>query len=213
MNRIIIILGIILAVLLAIAAFFTFFPSDSADINATNLDILGNGTIGENGTLNVKLSNGEGIALRDKQINVVVKDENGSVVFEDSAKTHVNGVANVKVENVTPGEYEVTVTFDGDDNYSSSNITEKLIIAEGVVEEDADSDEGGDDDTADDDAGSSSQASRSSSYSGRSSNGGGSSNGGSSDSSDDGGSSDSSDDGGSSDTPEPAPVNPNPVEG
>ena len=104
MKKIIIILGIILAVLLAIAAVFTLFPSESSEVNnSTNLDILGNGTIGENGTLNVKLSNGEGIALRDKQINVVVKDENGSVVFEDSAQTHVNGVANVKVENVTPG--------------------------------------------------------------------------------------------------------------
>lgn len=211
MNRIIIILGIILAVLLAIAAFFTFFPSDSADINATNLDILGNGTIGENGTLNVKLSNGEGIALRDKQINVVIKDENGNVVFEDSAQTQVNGVANVKVENVSPGEYEVTVAFEGDENYSSCNITEKLIIAEGVVDEDADSDEGADD-AADSDADSGSQAS-SSSYSGRSySNGGGSSDSGSS-AVPDGGSSDASDDGGNPDTPEPAPVNPDPVEG
>ena len=177
-KRILIILGGIVVILAVIAAVLTFTLSGSDDPSYTQLDILGNGTIGENGTLNVKLTNGEGIALKDKEIHVTVKDKNGSVVFEKSAKTYVNGVANVKVENVSPGEYDVNVTFDGDNNFTACSLSEKLTIAQGVVEEDTDSDA----DTGDDSTSSSqSQSSSSSSYSRSSSSNSYSNNGASSD--------------------------------
>ena len=177
-KRILIILGGIVVVLTVIAAVLTFTLSGSDDPSYTKLDILGNGTIGENGTLNVKLTNGEGIALKDKEIHVTVKDKNGSVVFEKSAKTYVNGVANVKVENVSPGEYDVNVTFDGDNNFTACSLSEKLTIAQGVVEEDTDSDA----DAGTDSTGSSqSQSSSSSSYSRSSSSNSYSNNGASSD--------------------------------
>ena len=189
-KRILVALGV-LAVVAAVLAIFMIFPSEEGVDKTSNIEILGNGTIGVNGTLNVKLSSGDGIALKDKTVHVSVRDENGSVVFEDSAQTHVNGVANVKIANVSAGEYEVNVTFDGDNNYTGSSIVEKLIIDEGVVDEDTD--DGAD--AAADDGSSQSQSSSSSysrSYSGNSNNGGGSSDSGSqTDSSDGDGGSDS----------------------
>ena len=159
-----IILGVIVAIAVVIAAFMLLSAEDT---NLSKLDILGNGTIGENGTLNVKLSNEEGVALKDKEVHVTVKNSKGKVVFENSAKTYVNGVANVKIENVSAGEYEVNVTFDGDENYTACSISEKLIIAQGVVE---DTEENDDVDTANavdttSDSSQSSSSYRSSSYS------------------------------------------------
>ena len=95
-------------VLIAIAAAFMLFSSSGEDCK---LAIIGDGTIPENGTLNVKLSNAENIALKDKEIHVTVKDSDGNVVFEDSATTYVNGVANVRIANVSAGnevfEFEI----------------------------------------------------------------------------------------------------------
>ena len=132
---------LLVAVVIGAAVIASFiFSSFAEGAGNSKLDILGNGTIGENGTLNVKLSNGDGVALKDKEVHVAVKDSKGKTVFEKSAKTYVNGVANVKIENVSAGKYDVNVTFDGDENYTASSVVEKLTIAEGVVEEDTNND-------------------------------------------------------------------------
>ena len=171
-KRILVALGV-LVVVAAVLAIFMAFPSDDGSDRTSSIEILGNGTIGVNGTLNVKLSSGNGVALKDKTVHVSVKDENGSVVFEDSAQTYVNGVANVKMVNLSAGEYEVNVTFDGDNNYTGSSVVKKLVVAEGVVEEDTD--DGADADADDDSSQSQSSSSSSSRSHSRSSNGGGSS--------------------------------------
>ena len=173
MNRNIIILGVIVAIV-AVGAAVMMFPSLSVDgADKSNLDILGNGKIAENGTLNVKLSNSEGIALKDKEIHLTVKDANGSVVFEKSAKTFVNGVANIKMENVSSGEYEVSATFDGDKNHTAATASEKLVIGNpqddsdddnSTSTDDASSDDGSDDSSTQSSSSSSSQSS--SSYNG-----------------------------------------------
>ena len=163
-KKIIIILGIIVVIAAVLAAFM--FSSFGEDTASSQLDILGGGSIPENGTLNVKLSNGDGVALKDKEVHVVVKNSKGKVVFDKSSKTYVNGVANVKIENVSPGKYDVNVTFDGDENYTACSIAEKLIIAKGAVEEDTD-DDTDDASAAADDTSSSSQSQSSSSYSSR----------------------------------------------
>ena len=131
---------VILGVIVFIVAIFGAFvlSSSAGDAGNSNLDILGNGTIEENGTLDVKLSNEDGVALKDKEIHVTVTNSKGKVVFEKSAKTYVNGVANVKLEKVKAGKYDVNVTFDGDENYTASSASGKLVIAKGVVEEDTD---------------------------------------------------------------------------
>lgn len=86
MDKRIIILGVIVAIVAVGAAAWMFLSPSVDDADKSNLDILGNGTIAENGTLNVKLSNSEGIALKDKEIHLTVKDSNGSVVFEKQQK-------------------------------------------------------------------------------------------------------------------------------
>ena len=129
---------ILIVAVVLVASVFAFFiiSSFAEDVDNSKLDILGNGTIEENGTLNVKLSDLDDVALKDKEIHVAVKNSEGNTVFEKSAKTHDNGVANVKMENVSAGIYEVNVTFGGDEEYTASSVVEKLIIGDGVAEED-----------------------------------------------------------------------------
>lgn len=131
-----IIIGAILAVVIAAAAFMLF--SSGSDAGYSKIDIIGEGTVGENGTLNVKLENGQNIALKDKNVTVTLKNSKGKVVFNKTAKTFVNGVANIKLTNVSPGEYEVNATFGGDENYTASSVSEKIKIVAGESNETAD---------------------------------------------------------------------------
>lgn len=133
------ILGVVV-VLAAVAAALALSSFTAGESHASKIDIIGNGTIEENGTLNVKLTNDQGVALKDKSIHVSVKDANGTVVFNQSATTFVNGVANVQLANVTAGEYEVNVAFDGDENYTASSASEKLTVVSSEVEEDVEED-------------------------------------------------------------------------
>ena len=130
-----IILGI-LAVIAAVAIWFMYFSPVDASSDYSMINIIGDGTIGENGTVYAKLVNGENVALKDKEVHITVKDSKGSVVFEDSSKTYVNGVVNFKLTNVSAGKYDVNITFDGDENFTSCSVSEKLTIKAGEVEED-----------------------------------------------------------------------------
>ena len=74
-------------------------------------------------------------SLGNKAIKVSIIDKNGKAVYTKDLKTHVIGMALVKVENITPGTYTVNVTFNGDENYTSSSASQKINISSGHVEE------------------------------------------------------------------------------
>ena len=136
-----IIIGGIIVAIAIVAAFMLFSPNN--DSGYSKIDIIGDGNVPENGTLNVKLENGQNIALKDKNITITIKDSKGKVVFNKTAKTFVNGVANVKLTNLSPGEYNVNATFNGDENYTASSVSEKIKIVAG------ESDDAGDENTTD----------------------------------------------------------------
>ena len=131
-----IIIGIVAVALVAVAATFLFNPSN--DPSFTVIDILGDGVIGDNGTIYVKLTDGNKNSLSGKTIHVEIVDKNGTVVYSQDGKTHATGVAIFKTNNLTPGEYTIKASFDGDGNHSKSSVSEKLTIKAGYVEEDVD---------------------------------------------------------------------------
>lgn len=107
---------------------------------------MGNGSIHENGTIGIKLTNGENTALKNKTVHVCVKDSEGKIVVDKTAKTYVSGVVGVGLTNVSAGEYDVNVTFEGDENYTSSSVSQKLKIIAGESDDgglDTDYDENG----------------------------------------------------------------------
>ena len=127
-----IIIGIVIIIAIAVAGIIFSSPNSAKN---TQIQILNNGSIGENGTIYIKLTDMEKNSLGDKPIKVSIIDKKGKAVYTKELKTHVTGMALVKVENITPDTYTVNVTFNGDANYSSSSVSKKINIVSGHVEE------------------------------------------------------------------------------
>lgn len=131
-----IIIGIII-IIGAAAAGIMFMPGDSAKY--TTLDVLNKGAVGgENGTIYVKLTDEDKTSLSDKEVHIKLTDDKNNVIFEDTSKTHVTGVAFAKINNISSGEYNLNVTYDGDENYTGCSISQKLTVGEGEIEEQVD---------------------------------------------------------------------------
>lgn len=127
-----VIIGIVIIIAIAVAGIIFSSPNSAKN---TQIQILNNGSIGENGTIYIKLTDMEKNSLGDKPIKVSIIDKKGKAVYTKELKTHVTGMALVKVENITPDTYTVNVTFNGDANYSSSSVSKKINIVSGHVEE------------------------------------------------------------------------------
>ena len=127
-----IIIGIVIIIAIAVAGIIFSSPNSAKN---TQIQILNNGSIGENGTIYIKLTDMEKNSLGDKPIKVSIIDKKGKAVYTKELKTHVTGMALVKVENITPDTYTVNVTFNGDANYSSSSVSKKINIVSGHVDE------------------------------------------------------------------------------
>ena len=127
-----VIIGIVIIIAIAVAGIIFSSPNSAKN---TQIQILNNGSIGENGTIYIKLTDMEKNSLGDKPIKVSIIDKKGKAVYTKELKTHVTGMALVKVENITPDTYTVNVTFNGDANYSSSSVSKKINIVSGHVDE------------------------------------------------------------------------------
>ena len=129
-----IIIGVIIIVI-AIVAIFTYAPSNE-EVHASELIILNNNTLGNDSTLYVKLTSKDNVSLSDKTIHITVKDKNKTTVADTSAKTHMTGVAVVKLNSLSDGDYEIIASFEGDENYTACNVSKKITVGDGYVEED-----------------------------------------------------------------------------
>ena len=91
--------------------------------NCTNLDTS---------SVNVTVTGGD--SLRDTVISVVVSPNNatGNVTFNIAGKDYVidlvNGKGNITISDLPVGEYNVNVTYNGDNNYYPSSTVAKLNI-------------------------------------------------------------------------------------
>lgn len=127
-----IITGIII-IIAVVAASIIFAPSISAQY--TSIDVLNKGDLGENSTIYVKLTDGDKTSLSNKTIHVKLTDGKNNVVYEDSVKTQATGVAIVKLHNVSAGEYNLDVNFDGDENFTGCSISQKVKVITGEVKD------------------------------------------------------------------------------
>lgn len=125
--------GIIVVVAIVVAS-IVFAPT--TDAQTSTLSILNKGEIGQNGTVYVKLTDNQNTSLSGKTVHIKISDGSGKAVYEGDAKTHATGVAIANLNSVAPGNYTLEVTFDGDENYTSSSISKKITIVGEDIEED-----------------------------------------------------------------------------
>lgn len=131
-KRRLMIIGVIIVVV-AIAAVAMLGSSNSSQ---TNMKILNNGEIGENGTIYVKLTDNENNSLANKDVRIDITDKAGKTVFSKTVKTSVTGVGIAQVGNITEGKYTVNATFDGDKNLTKSSASKQISIKSGFVKDD-----------------------------------------------------------------------------
>lgn len=127
-----IILGIIVVIAIVVGG-IVFAPH--SDGISTSIEILNHKDVGENGNVYVKLKDASGASLSNKTLHVKITDKNNKVIYDKSVETHSTGVAIVKLQNATPGEYTINITFEGDGNYSECSLSQKIVISGDAVDE------------------------------------------------------------------------------
>lgn len=129
-KKIIIGLVIVIIALVGIALYMFYGQHQS-----TQIEIMGNGTIEETGSLNIKLSLLNGTGVGNKKINVVIIDKKNKEVLKKSVNTNSKGRASVDLEDISKGNYVVNITFEGDNNYFGNTTSQKIKIIEQKVAE------------------------------------------------------------------------------
>ena len=130
-KNIVIILVVIIVVLAAAIGFVLFNPFNAKE--PTKLKITSDNEQYEGGELSVKLTDLNNTPISKEIVNVTITNKKGKVVVDDIVKTDSKGKAKLDLD-LKKGNYVVNVTYDGNENYTGNNTTQKLKIKEKVVE-------------------------------------------------------------------------------
>lgn len=130
-KNIIIILVAIIVVLAAIIGFAVLNPMHAKE--PTKIKITSNKTLTEGDSFSLQLTDLNKTALSKQKVNITVKNSKGKVVLNKTVKTNDKGKAKLNLD-LKKGKYNVTVSYDGNENYTGDNKTQKLTIKEKVVQ-------------------------------------------------------------------------------
>ena len=131
-RNIIVILIVIIVILAAAIGFMLVKPMHAKD--PTKIKVTSNKTLNEGDNLSVKLTDLNKTPLSKENLNITVKDSTGKVVANKTVQTNDKGNAKMDL-NLKKGNYDVTVSYGGNENYTGNNTTQKLTIKEKEVVE------------------------------------------------------------------------------
>ena len=134
-NKNIIIILVVIIVILAAAIGFTVLKPMHAK-EPTKIKITSNKTLNEGDNLSVKLTDLNKTPLSQENVNITVKNDKGKVVANKTVKTDDKGNAKMDLK-LKKGNYDVAVSYGGNENYTGNNTTQKLTIKEKAVEADS----------------------------------------------------------------------------
>ncbi len=130
-KNIIIILLVIIVILTAVLGVMLLNPTNAKE--PTKVKIISDNEQYEGGELSVQLTDLNKTALSKEILNITITNSKGKVVVDDVVKTDSKGNAKLHLD-LKKGEYNVTVSYGGNENYTGNNTTQKLTIKEEVVE-------------------------------------------------------------------------------
>ncbi|WP_405305463.1 hypothetical protein [Methanobrevibacter sp.] len=126
-NRIIIILLCIIIAILVVGVFvFSEMAKEDSNLSIADKEI----NVGD--SLVVVLTDSSGKPIANQTVNVKLTDKDGTVIDEDIT-TNSKGKAKFKMEE--KGKYSVECKFDGNGQYASSSIADKVSVKKATTEE------------------------------------------------------------------------------
>lgn len=115
---------IILSVAVGVMYFQSMNVSEQSIVKITSDNALYEGN-----DLSVELSDLNKTPISDADIDIVIKDKDGDIVVNGMVKTDSKGKAKLNLD-LSKGKYDVEAIFNGNDNFTLSNATQKLTIEE-----------------------------------------------------------------------------------
>ena len=130
-NKIIIALLLIIIVLLVVFAIVFINPTNAK--TDTKITVTSNNTLHDGQDFSIALTDINGTPLTNQTVNITIADANGG---KNQQQVTTDGMGNgiLQLNGLATGNYSVNVTYGGNDNYSVSNITQKIEIKEVVKE-------------------------------------------------------------------------------
>ena len=83
----------------------------------------------EGGELSIQLMDLDNAPISKEIVNITITNSKGKLVVDDVVKTNSKGEAKLDLD-LKKGNYNVTVSYGGNKNYSANKITQKLTINE-----------------------------------------------------------------------------------
>lgn len=130
-NKNIIIILVIVIIILAAAIGVVLFNQATAKDPAV-LKITSDNKLDKGKDLSVKLTDTGNRPIQGEIVNVKITDSKGKSVVDDVVKTNSKGIAKLSLD-LDEGKYDVNVTYEGNDNFTGTNDTQKLTIKEEEV--------------------------------------------------------------------------------
>ena len=130
-RNIIMILVVIIVVLASAIGFILFNPIHAKE--PTKIKITTDNTLNEGESLSLQLTDLNKTALSNEKVTINVKNSKGKFVLNKTVKTNSKGKAKFGL-SLEKGKYNVTASYDGNENYTGNNTTQILTVKEKVAE-------------------------------------------------------------------------------
>ena len=125
---------ILVAIIIVLAAVLGVMLLQTANAKEpTKVKITNNKTLTEGDSLSFQLTDLNKTPLSKQNVNITIKNDKGKVVANKTVQTNDKGNAKMDL-NLKKGNYDVTVSYGGNENYTGNNTTQKLTIKEEVKE-------------------------------------------------------------------------------
>ena len=98
----------------------------------TNLTFLNGQELNEGDSIQIKLTDANGTALANQTVNITVTDKDRISDYH-SVVTNEEGIGTLKL-NKSAGEYNITISYGGNDKYLNSSSTQQVTVKQTVAE-------------------------------------------------------------------------------
>ena len=129
-NKIIILLVVIVVVILVVGVLFMMNPSKQE----SKIEVVTNGTVHTGSTFLVKLTDSNNNPIVNQNLSIAIIDNKSNTVINKQITTNNHGEAVLEISDISAGDYRANITFNGDNDFKSSNCVHNLKIVDDAAD-------------------------------------------------------------------------------